>query len=74
MVKAGLAVTRCHSMRIREKFDVHVGAIQVSGDYALVKAAADKGWLDEKRVVEILTIQPLVLPPPHYHAKKPPDG
>jgi len=41
---------------VREKFDVPVGAYNVSGEYAMVKAAAAKGWLDEKRVVlEILT-------------------
>ena len=42
--------------RVREAFDVPVGAYNVSGEYAMVKAAAQKGWLDEKRVVlEILT-------------------
>ena len=42
--------------RVREAVDVPVGAYNVSGEYAMVKAAAQKGWLDEKRVVlEILT-------------------
>jgi porphobilinogen synthase len=42
--------------RVREAFDAPVGAYNVSGEYAMVKAAAQKGWLDEKRVVlEILT-------------------
>ena len=42
--------------RVRDEFDVPVGAYNVSGEYAMVKAAAQKGWLDEKRVVlEILT-------------------
>lgn len=42
--------------RVREAFDVPVGAYSVSGEYAMVKAAAQKGWLDEKRVtLEILT-------------------
>jgi porphobilinogen synthase len=42
--------------RVRDAFDVPVGAYNVSGEYAMVKAAAHKGWLDEKRVVlEILT-------------------
>jgi porphobilinogen synthase len=42
--------------RVRERFDVPVGAYNVSGEYAMVKAAAQKGWLDEQRVVlEILT-------------------
>src|SRR5215468_2204357 len=41
---------------VREKFDVPVGAYNVSGEYAMVKAAAQKGWVDEKRVaLEILT-------------------
>jgi porphobilinogen synthase len=42
--------------RVRDEFDVPVGAYNVSGEYAMVKAAVQKGWLDEKRVVtEILT-------------------
>jgi porphobilinogen synthase len=42
--------------RVRERFDIPVGAYNVSGEYAMVKAAARNGWLDEKRVVlEILT-------------------
>jgi len=42
--------------RVRQAFDVPVGAYNVSGEYAMVKAAARNGWLDEKRVVlEILT-------------------
>jgi porphobilinogen synthase len=42
--------------QVRDTFDVPVGAYNVSGEYALVKAAAQKGWVDEKRVVlEILT-------------------
>jgi porphobilinogen synthase len=41
---------------VRDKFDVPVGAYNVSGEYAMVKAAVAKGWLDEQRVVlEILT-------------------
>ncbi len=42
--------------RVREQFQVPVGAYNVSGEYAMVKAAARNGWLDEKRVVlEVLT-------------------
>ena len=42
--------------RVRDAFDVPVGAYNVSGEYSMVKAAAQKGWLDERRVVlEILT-------------------
>jgi porphobilinogen synthase len=41
---------------VRERFDVPVGAYHVSGEYAMVKAAAQRGWLDEKRtVLELLT-------------------
>src|SRR5438552_2203966 len=41
---------------VRERFDVPVGAYNVSGEYAMIKAAAQRGWLDEKRVVlEVLT-------------------
>lgn len=40
---------------VRDAFDVPVAAYNVSGEYSMVKAAAQKGWLDEKRVVlEIL--------------------
>ena len=42
--------------RVREEFHVPVAAYNVSGEYSMVKAAAQNGWLDEKRVVlEILT-------------------
>jgi porphobilinogen synthase len=42
--------------RVRAEFDVPVGAYNVSGEYAMVKAAARNGWIDEQRVVlEILT-------------------
>ena len=37
-------------------FDVPVAAYNVSGEYAMVKAAAQNGWLDEERaVIEALT-------------------
>lgn len=42
--------------RVRAAFDVPVAAYNVSGEYAMVKAAAQNGWIDEKRVVlEIFT-------------------
>jgi len=42
--------------RVRERFDVPVAAYNVSGEYAMVKAAARNKWLEEKRaVLEILT-------------------
>jgi porphobilinogen synthase len=41
---------------IRDEFDVPVAAYNVSGEYSMVKAAVQKGWLDEEGVVtEILT-------------------
>src|SRR5437764_6788113 len=33
----------------REAFDVPIGAYNVSGEYAMVKAAARDGWLDERQ-------------------------
>ncbi|HXO62220.1 MAG TPA: porphobilinogen synthase [Candidatus Acidoferrales bacterium] len=42
--------------RVRDEFDVPVAAYNVSGEYSMVKAAVEKGWLEEQRVVtEILT-------------------
>src|SRR5437899_4883585 len=42
--------------RVRDEFSVPIGAYNVSGEYAMVKAAAQNGWLDEKRgVLEVLT-------------------
>ena len=42
--------------RVRDRFDVPVAAYNVSGEYAMVKAAAEKGWIDERRTAtEILT-------------------
>jgi porphobilinogen synthase len=37
--------------RVKERFGVPVAAYNVSGEYAMVKAAAERGWLDEPRVV-----------------------
>jgi porphobilinogen synthase len=36
--------------RVKEIFGVPVAAYQVSGEYSLIKAAAERGWLDERRV------------------------
>ena len=42
--------------RVRERFDLPVAAYNVSGEYSMVKAAAARGWLDERRVaLELLT-------------------
>ena len=37
--------------RIADRFNVPVVAYNVSGEYAMVKAAAEKGWIDERRIV-----------------------
>ena len=40
----------------RERFDLPVGAYNVSGEYAMLKAAGARGWLDERQAaVESLT-------------------
>ena len=42
--------------RVKERFDVPVAAYNVSGEYAMVKAAAQNGWVDGDRVMmEVLT-------------------
>jgi len=38
--------------RVKDTFHVPLGAYQVSGEYAMLKAAAARGWLDEERVME----------------------
>jgi porphobilinogen synthase len=41
---------------VREEFDLPVAAYNVSGEYAMVKAAAARGWLDERQAaLESLT-------------------
>ena len=41
---------------VRDRFDVPVAAYHVSGEYALIKAAAQRGWIDEERaMLETLT-------------------
>lgn len=37
--------------KVRERFVVPVAAYQVSGEYSMIKAAAEKGWLDYTRAV-----------------------
>jgi porphobilinogen synthase len=49
----GLDVIRA----VRERFDLPVAAYNVSGEYAMVKAAAARGWLDERQAaLESLTV------------------
>jgi len=55
MVKPALAYLDI-VRRVKQEFGVPVAAYNVSGEYAMVKAAARNGWIDEKRVVlETLT-------------------
>ena len=42
--------------KVKDRFAVPTAAYQVSGEYAMLKAAAARGWLDERRVMfETLT-------------------
>ncbi|HXD85287.1 MAG TPA: porphobilinogen synthase [Urbifossiella sp.] len=55
MVKPALAYLDI-IRRVKDRFPVPVAAYNVSGEFAMVKAAAKNGWIDEKRVaLEILT-------------------
>lgn len=55
MVKPALAYMDV-IRRVCEISDVPVAAYNVSGEYSMVKAAAERGWIDEKRIVtETLT-------------------
>ena len=41
---------------VREEFDLPVAAYNVSGEYSMIKAACERGWLEEERVMmEVLT-------------------
>lgn len=50
MVKPALAYMDI-ICRARQRFDVPIAAYNVSGEFSMIKAAAQKGWIDEKRVV-----------------------
>ena len=55
MVKPALAYLDI-IWRVKQEFGVPVAAYSVSGEFAMVKAAAERGWLDERRTaLEILT-------------------
>jgi porphobilinogen synthase len=55
MVKPALAYLDI-IWRLKEAFGLPVAAYNVSGEYAMVKAAAQNGWIDEQRIVlETLT-------------------
>lgn len=50
MVKPGLPYLDVLS-RVKETFQVPTFAYQVSGEYAMLKAAIDNGWLDERQAI-----------------------
>jgi porphobilinogen synthase len=50
MVKPGLPYLDI-LRRLREEFDMPLAAYQVSGEYAMIKAAGANGWIDEPRVM-----------------------
>ena len=37
--------------RVKQKFGMPTAAYQVSGEYAMIKAAGQNGWIDEERVM-----------------------
>ncbi len=49
MVKPALAYLDV-IRRVKDTFGLPTAAYQVSGEYALIKAAAERGWVDEKRI------------------------
>lgn len=50
MVKPGLPYLDVLS-KVREKTRLPLAAYHVSGEYAMLKAAAERGWIDEKQAV-----------------------
>jgi porphobilinogen synthase len=55
MVKPALAYLDV-LRRAKDKFGWPMAAYNVSGEYAMVKAAGERGWIDERRIIlEILT-------------------
>lgn len=50
MVKPAVAYLDIIS-KLRDEFDLPVAAYHVSGEYAMIKAAAEKGWIDGDRVM-----------------------
>jgi porphobilinogen synthase len=55
MVKPALAYLDV-IQKVREHCNLPIAAYNVSGEYAMIKAAAQQGWIDEQRIVmEVLT-------------------
>ncbi|MDZ4243088.1 MAG: porphobilinogen synthase [Candidatus Omnitrophota bacterium] len=50
MVKPALAYLDI-VREVKNQFNVPIAAYNVSGEFAMVKAAAERGWIDEKRIV-----------------------
>jgi len=50
LVKPGLPCLD-HIVAARAAFDVPVAAYQVSGEFAMIAAAAERGWIDRRRVL-----------------------
>jgi len=55
MIKPGMAYLDI-VRDVKNEFDVPVAVYQVSGEYAMIKAAAEKGWLDHDQVMMESTI------------------
>jgi porphobilinogen synthase len=55
MVKPALAYLDV-IRRVKDHFNIPLAAYNVSGEYAMVKAAGENGWIDERKIIlEILT-------------------
>lgn len=50
MVKPAVAYLDIIS-KLRDEFDLPIAAYHVSGEYAMIKAAAEKGWIDGEKVM-----------------------
>ncbi len=50
MVKPGIAYLDIVAM-VKQKFNRPTAVYQVSGEYAMIEAASEKGWIDRKRVI-----------------------
>ena len=55
MVKPGLAYLDI-VREVKNEFDIPVAVYQVSGEYAMIKAAAEKGWLDHNQIMMESTV------------------
>ena len=53
MVKPGMPYLECRSSR-QDAFGVPTFAYQVSGEYSMIMAAVERGWLDEAVILETL--------------------